>query len=225
MLIVITFLACFYIGLIYGIYQDFKKAKEKREPQMQQAREQRELKKIQRQQKKTAKRLSTNQNNAPAPSNSENGDNSYKSIDDTRETTVENIIKDLDYYIMSLDGHQFEYFCAELLKGNGFTNVKVTQGSGDQGVDILAIKEGVRYAVQCKNYSSSLGNTPIQEVNAGKQLYNCHVGVVMTNSTFTQGAIKLAEATGTLLWDGRHVLRLAQNSPSSVAKFFEYLLK
>ena len=100
-----------------------------------------------------------------------------------------------------MDGHQFEHFCANLLRKNGFSDVSVTPGSGDQGVDILAIKGGVRYAVQCKNYSTPLGNTPVQEVTAGKQFYNCHVGVVMTNSTFTPGAMTLANATGVILWD------------------------
>ena len=100
-----------------------------------------------------------------------------------------------------MDGHEFEYFCADLLKNNGFYNVEVTKGSGDQGVDILAEKDGIKYAVQCKNYSSSLGNTPVQEVNSGKIFYKCHIGVVLTNSTFTTGAKELAESTGTLLWD------------------------
>lgn len=100
-----------------------------------------------------------------------------------------------------MNGHNFEYFCADVLKKNGFTDVKVTKGSGDQGVDILAKKDGIKYAIQCKNYSSHLGNTPVQEVAAGKVFYNCHVGVVMTNSTFTQGAKALAQATGVLLWD------------------------
>ena len=100
-----------------------------------------------------------------------------------------------------MSGHNFEFFCADVLKKNGFTDVKVTKGSGDQGVDILAKKDGIRYAIQCKNYSSHLGNTPVQEVAAGKVFYNCHVGVVMTNSTFTQGAKALAQATGVLLWD------------------------
>ena len=105
-----------------------------------------------------------------------------------------------------MDGHSFEYFCAEVLKKNGFVNVSVTKGSGDQGVDVLAEKGGIKYAVQCKNYSSALGNTPVQEVNAGKTFYNCHVGVVMTNSIFTPGAKELAQATGVLLWD-RKVLQ------------------
>lgn len=100
-----------------------------------------------------------------------------------------------------MDGHAFEYWCADLLKKNGFINVEVTQGSGDQGVDILAQKDGIKYAIQCKCYSSDLGNTPVQEVSAGKSIYRCHVGAVMTNRFFTSGASVAADATGTLLWD------------------------
>lgn len=100
-----------------------------------------------------------------------------------------------------MDGHRFEKYCATVLQKNGFINVSVTPGSGDQGVDVIAEKEGVRYAVQCKCYSSALGNTPVQEVCAGKSMYNCHVGVVMTNNYFTAGAKQLAEKNGILLWD------------------------
>lgn len=100
-----------------------------------------------------------------------------------------------------MEGHEFENYCAGLLRKNGFVNVSVTPGSGDQGVDVIAEKEGVRYAVQCKCYSSALGNTPVQEVCAGKSMYNCHVGVVMTNNYFTAGAKQLAEKNGILLWD------------------------
>ena len=113
--------------------------------------------------------------------------------------------------IDGMDGHEFEYFCADLLRKDGFSEVSVTKGSGDQGVDILAKKGGVKYAIQCKNYSSALGNTPVQEVNAGKTYYNCHVGVVMTNSIFTSGAKDLAQATGVLLWDRAFLQRLLEN--------------
>ena len=99
-----------------------------------------------------------------------------------------------------MDGHEFEYWCAELLRKNGYTDVEVTKGSGDQGVDVLAVKDGIRYAIQCKCYSSNLGNGPVQEVHAGKALYHCQVGVVMTNQYFTAGAKELADATGVLLW-------------------------
>ena len=110
-----------------------------------------------------------------------------------------NDINNIDF----MTGLEFESFCANLLKKNRFYNVKVTKGSGDQGVDVLAEKDGIKYAIQCKFYSTPLGNTPIQEVVAGKSFYDCHVGVVMTNSTFTPGAKELAKATNTLLWDGK----------------------
>lgn len=116
----------------------------------------------------------------------------------------------------AMDGHAFEYFVAELLKKLGYSNVSVTRGSGDQGVDVLAEKDGIRYAVQCKNYSSALGNTPVQEVSAGKEFYNCHVGVVITNNYFTKGAKELAERTRVLLWDRDKLSELMAQASSTV---------
>ena len=49
-----------------------------------------------------------------------------------------------------MDGLQFEHRCAELLRYRGFHKVTVTKGSGDQGVDILAQKNGVKFGIQCK---------------------------------------------------------------------------
>lgn len=103
--------------------------------------------------------------------------------------------------IDAMGGHEFEYWCADLLRKIGFINVEVTQGSGDQGVDILAEKDGIKYAIQCKCYSSDLGNKPIQEVHTGKAIYHCQIGAVITNRHFTQGGKDAAKATGVLLWD------------------------
>lgn len=108
----------------------------------------------------------------------------------------------------NLSGLEFENWCAKLLRNNGFVNVEITRASGDQGVDILAQKDDIKYAIQCKCYSYDLGNTPIQEVHAGKCMYNCHVAVVMTNRHFTSGAKELAKATGVLLWDREKLLQM-----------------
>lgn len=114
--------------------------------------------------------------------------------------------------IDNMEGHEFEFWCASLLNACGFNNVNLTKSSGDQGVDILAEKSGIKYAIQCKCYSSDLGNKPIQEVHAGKSVYNCHVGVVMTNRHFTKGGKELAETTGTLLWDRDKLKEFYQTS-------------
>ena len=36
-----------------------------------------------------------------------------------------------------MEGHEFESYCADLLRKNGFVNVSVTPGSGDPGVDVI----------------------------------------------------------------------------------------
>lgn len=107
-----------------------------------------------------------------------------------------------------MDGHSFEQFCAKILKANSFESVRVTQGSRDQGVDIIAFKDGIKYGIQCKCYSSDIGNKAVQEVFAGKTFYECHVGVVLTNQHFTKAAIELAKKNGILLWDRKKLIEL-----------------
>lgn len=101
----------------------------------------------------------------------------------------------------NMEGHEFEYFCADVLRKNGYENVEVTKGSGDQGIDIIAYKEGIKYGIQCKCYSSDIGNKAVQEAFAGKTFYSCHVAAVLTNRYFTKSAKELAEKNGVLLWD------------------------
>lgn len=111
-----------------------------------------------------------------------------------------------DYDTMT--GEEFEKYCVAILKKNNFINVRQTKSSGDQGVDILAEKDGIKYAIQCKCYSKPVGNHAIQEVYSGKDYYNCHIGVVLINQTFTESAITLANKTNILLWDRKVLNKL-----------------
>ncbi len=103
--------------------------------------------------------------------------------------------------IDKMDGHEFEYFCAGILKNNGFRKVKVTRGSGDFGVDIVAQRKNQKYAIQCKCYTHKLDNSPIQEVVAGMSSYDCNSAAVMTNQYFTEPAKLLAKRNNVELWD------------------------
>lgn len=100
-----------------------------------------------------------------------------------------------------MEGHDFEYYCANILEKNGFNDVEVTPGSGDNGIDIIAYKDYVKYGIQCKCYSSDIGVKAVQEVFAGAKYYDCHVPVVLTNRYFTRQAKELAQKTNVLLWD------------------------
>ncbi len=108
----------------------------------------------------------------------------------------------------ALDGHQFEEFCAAVLRKNGYTDVTVTKESGDQGIDIIAIKNGLKYAIQCKCYKSNIGNKAVQEAYTGARFYDCPVGVVLTNRDFTKAARTLANKNGVLLWNRDYLQKL-----------------
>lgn len=112
----------------------------------------------------------------------------------------------------TMEGHDFEYYCADLLKSNGFYNVNVTQGSGDQGIDVLAEKGGIKYGIQCKCYSKDIGNKAVQEAFAGKTFYHCHVAAVLTNRYFTRSAKELASINQVLLWDRDQLEKFISNS-------------
>ena len=110
-------------------------------------------------------------------------------------------IEDTDF----MEGHEFEYFCADILQKNGFTDAQVTKGSGDSGGDILASKPDVTgkitYVIQCKCYESKVGNKAIQEAYFAGTRYGRMIAVVLTNNYFTRQAIEDARQTGVRLWD------------------------
>lgn len=104
-----------------------------------------------------------------------------------------------------MEGHEFEYFCADLLRRRGFKEVVVTKSSGDFGIDILAERDGISYGIQCKNYSAPIGVKAVQEVYAGRDYYDCMVGVVMSNQYFTGPAVEAAKKLKIVLWDRDYI--------------------
>lgn len=109
-----------------------------------------------------------------------------------------------------LEGHDFEFYCADLLRRNGFRNVTVTRGSGDYGADILAERDEVTYAVQCKTYGGPVGVAAVEEAVAGREFYDRMVGVVMANQYFTKNAVTAAGKLNILLWDRDRLRRMEQ---------------
>lgn len=110
----------------------------------------------------------------------------------------------IDYKNVNFDqlsGIEFEKYCAHILLQNKFEDIKITPPSGDHGIDVLAEKDGVSYAIQCKCYSDNVGNAAVQQAHTGKSLYHKDIAVVMTNRYFTPQAAEEAAALGVKLWD------------------------
>jgi HJR/Mrr/RecB family endonuclease len=95
--------------------------------------------------------------------------------------------------------NDYEYFCADLLRSQGL-DARVTQQSGDQGVDIIVYYENEPWiAIQCKMYNSPVGNKAVQEIYTAKEHIGADIAIVVTNNTYTKSARQLANTTNTLL--------------------------
>lgn len=97
--------------------------------------------------------------------------------------------------IDSLNPIEFEHFCADMLRNDGW-DARVTQASGDQGIDVIATFGNVKAVFQCKKYAQPVGNGAVQEIAAGKQHEQADIAAVVSNATFTASAKQLAGTTG-----------------------------
>lgn len=104
-----------------------------------------------------------------------------------------------------MNGNEFEHFVCELYSKMGY-KAEVTKQTGDQGLDVIAERNGIKVGIQAKCYSGTVGNAAVQEAVAGKNFYHCDKVVVVTNNLFTSSAIELAQANEVILWN-RDILK------------------
>jgi restriction system protein len=114
-------------------------------------------------------------------------------------------LRDVD----AMDGIAFECYVAELLAECGYSNVSLTE-QYDYGVDIIAEKDGVRWGIQTKRYSGLVKAAAVRQVVTGLRLYNCDRAMVITNSTFSAVAKRLADSNECLLVDRAGLNAIAQ---------------
>ncbi len=123
--------------------------------------------------------------------------------------------------VWTMDGLEFEEFTCDILKENGFKDVKKTQACGDYGVDVIACKNNKKYAIQCKRYKSSLGIAAIQQVYTGKDYYKADIAVVLTTSSFTRNAKNTAAKLNVQLWERTELQKLMKNALNSISEKYK----
>jgi restriction system protein len=103
--------------------------------------------------------------------------------------------------IDTMTGTAFERRLGELFKGLGYS-VRHTGRLGDFGADLIIERGWRKTAVQAKLYSNrQVGLSAVREALGACGIYSCDSSMVVTNSTFTWRARKLAEANNVELWD------------------------
>jgi restriction system protein len=119
-------------------------------------------------------------------------------------------------FIDRMPGGEFEALLKAHFEQLGY-RVSSTPATNDYGVDLVCRRRpGQRPAacawktdqlvVQAKRYSGKVGIAAVQQIIGGMRYYNAPVGLVVTNSYFTQNARKLAAHSNVILWD-RNSLR------------------
>lgn len=110
-------------------------------------------------------------------------------------------------HVRGLSGVAFEHHVAELYGKLGYRS-RVTRGGGDQGADVIAEDAHERLAIQCKQWTETVGNDAVQEAIAGKAFYGCDRAIVVCTTSFTSAARDLAERAKVTLITGEDYARL-----------------
>ena len=100
-------------------------------------------------------------------------------------------------HVDTMTGLEFEKYVAKYLREQGF-KTQLTE-KYDLGIDIVAIKDGVRYGVQVKRYKGVVGANAVRQAVTALNLYGCERAMVITNSYFSKTAIRLAEFNNCIL--------------------------
>lgn len=108
-----------------------------------------------------------------------------------------------------MSGQDFEtYLINVILPKDGYTNLQSTNYTGDYGIDIIAYKNDIKCAIQCKRANSKISNKAIQEVVAGRKHYKCDKSIVITNNYYTENAKQLAFDNKVELLDRDYIIRM-----------------
>ena len=115
-----------------------------------------------------------------------------------------------------MTGTQFERRLETLFRDLGY-DTPYGSARGLWG-DLVVERDGLKIAVQAKRHINQVGLSAVREVLGAKGIYECARAIVVTNSTFTWRAKKLAAANDVELWDrDRLVVLLADPKPGSAA--------
>ncbi|MFB6158689.1 MAG: restriction endonuclease [Candidatus Nanohalobium sp.] len=129
-------------------------------------------------------------------------------------------IHDID----NLSGLQFEKALALMLSERD-GDAEVTQGSGDQGVDVLWHRNEGTVAIQAKSYQpgNKVTNSAVQEVKTGSEKYTEQHEIiekaVISTSSYTSSAKEAADFSSVKLYDRKKLREWLKKEKIGLEKF------
>lgn len=114
----------------------------------------------------------------------------------------------------TLNWKDFEIYCQQWLKNNGYIVENNWDKGPDGGIDIRAYKNGVNYLVQCKHWSKNIGVSSIRELYGIAQLEKAKA-IFMTSSNYTHEALTFAKKSQIITLTGSDLIP-SQSKPNIV---------
>ena len=93
----------------------------------------------------------------------------------------------------------FEFFVGEYLRKQGYTNVDVTQGVADWGVDAYCQMDGKKYVVQAKMYGdckTKVNRRQMMELYGVMHYFDCQGAIMIYNGRIMPDAVDVANKLG-----------------------------
>lgn len=141
-------------------------------------------------------------------------DNYYRKEEDRKRLEEEKKLKQQRSYWQKYwsdkqqDGFDFENAVGELYRKLGY-KVKVTQGTGDGGVDLILQKDGQTIIVQCKAHTHQVGPEPVRALWGVKEDFDADSAIFVAYSGVTQGAKNFAKGKKLSIVDVDELIQLS----------------
>lgn len=118
---------------------------------------------------------------------------------------------DLALRLSDMSGVEFEEYVGELFEGMGY-NVEHTKATGDRGIDLVMRKGNEHIAVQCKRWSSPVGEPVVRDFFGALVHSGAKLGLIVTTTVFTPQAKSFAEGKPIHLIDLDRLMEISRKS-------------
>lgn len=112
-------------------------------------------------------------------------------------------------YIFNL-GEKMEEAVEQIFIAKGYDTKRRQRIKGNAGtineIDILAQKKRIKIAIECKNYSTPIGQSQLRDFVQKLKEIRINNGYFVSNSDFTSGANKFAQQMNITLWSKENVM-------------------
>ena len=109
----------------------------------------------------------------------------------------------------------------------GFDDVRVVDGAGDEGADVLAVRDREQWVFQCKwSNRRAIDSEGVDDLERARTRYRSDKAVLVTNTGLTRGAEQRRRALESVgikisVWDGPTLAAIWDRMPDTVPGDFE----